>query len=216
MADKDSRAGTRYTTPAIIDYVDRTHVPHDASLARAFSVPADVPAIQVGPSDGKLLYLLARFVGAQKIVEVGTLIGYSAIHMARALPNTPAAKLWTIEFEPKHADIARANIAAAGLTNIEVLVGAGRDVLPTLTPHGPFDIVFLDADKVSYDFYAQWALGNLRPGGLVIGDNAYLFGELLDDTDRGRAMRAFHELVAANCDSVCVPTPDGLVVGVKR
>jgi caffeoyl-CoA O-methyltransferase len=214
MADQDSRAGVRYTSPAIIDYVDRTHVPHDAGLARAFAVPADVPAIQVGPSDGKLLNLLARLAGARKIVEVGTLIGYSAIHMARALP--PGGKLWTIEFEPKHAEIARANIAAAGLANIEVLVGAGRDVLPTLAPHAPFDIVFIDADKVSYDFYGQWALANLRPGGLVIGDNAYLFGELMDDSDRGRAMRAFHELVAASCDSVCVPTPDGLVVGIKR
>jgi caffeoyl-CoA O-methyltransferase len=69
---------------------------------------------------------------------------------------------------------------------------------------------------VSYDFYGKWAIDNLRTGGLVLGDNAYLFGELLDDSDRGRAMRAFHELVAQRCDSVCAPTPDGLVVGIKR
>ena len=214
MADKDSRTGVRYTTPAILDYVNSTHVAHDAGLARAFDVPEGVPAIQVGPSDGRMLYLLAKLVGAKKIVEVGTLIGYSAIHMARALP--PGGKLWTIEYEPKHAEIARGNLAAAGLTNVEVIVGAGVDVLPTLAPHAPFDIVFIDADKVSYDFYGKWALDHLRPGGLVLGDNAYLFGELLDDSDRGRAMRAFHELVAASCDSVCAPTPDGLVIGVKR
>ena len=215
MADNDSRAGVKYTTPEILDFVNRTHVAHDAGLARAFSVPDDVPAIQVSPSDGKLINLLVRLAGAKKIVEVGTLIGYSAIHLARALQ--PGGKVWSIEFEQKHADIARANLAAAGLAStVEVIVGAGKDVLPTLTPHGPFDVVFIDADKVSYDFYGQWAIDNLRTGGLVLGDNAYLFGELLDDSDRGRAMRAFHELVAQRCDSVCAPTPDGLVVGIKR
>ena len=214
MADKDSRAGTRYTTPEIIDYVNRTHVPHDAGLARAFAVPEGIPAIQVGPSDGKTVHLLIKLVGATKIVEVGTLIGYSAIHMARAM--RPGGKLWTIEFEPKHAEVARANLAAANVTNVEVIVGAGRDILPTLAQHGPHDVVFIDADKNNYDFYGQWAIDNLRPGGLVIGDNAYLFGELLEDSERGRAMRAFHELVAKHCDSVCVPTPDGLVVGIKR
>jgi caffeoyl-CoA O-methyltransferase len=215
MADNDSRAGVKYTTPEILDFVNRTHVAHDAGLARAFSVPEDVPAIQVSPSDGRLINLLVRLAGAKKIVEVGTLIGYSAIHLARALQ--PGGKVWSIEFEQKHADIARANLAAAGLAStVEVIVGAGKDVLPTLTPHGPFDVVFIDADKVSYDFYGQWAIDNLRTGGLVLGDNAYLFGELLDDSDRGRAMRAFHELVAQRCDSVCAPTPDGLVVGIKR
>ena len=214
MADQDSRAGIRYTTPEILDFVNTTHVPHDAGLARAFQVPEGIPAIQVGPSDGKTVHLLVKLVGATKIVEVGTLIGYSAIHMARAM--RPGGKLWTIEFDPKHAEVARANLAAASLSNVEVIVGAGRDVLPTLAQHGPVDVVFIDADKESYDFYGQWALDNLRPGGLVIGDNAYLFGELLDDTARGRAMRAFHALVAKHCDSVCVPTPDGLVVGIKR
>ena len=215
MADNDSRAGARYTTPAIIDYVDRTHAPHDPGLARAFEIPDGIPAIQVGPSDGRLLYLLLQLAGAKKVVEVGTLVGYSAIVMARALPRD--GHLWTIEFEPKHAEVARANIAAAGLADrVTVLVGAGKEVLPTLTNHGPFAAVFIDADKVSYDFYGTWALANLRRGGLVLGDNAYLFGELMDYSDRGRAMRAFHELVAAGCDSVCAPTPDGLVVGIKR
>jgi caffeoyl-CoA O-methyltransferase len=215
MADNDSRSGTRYTTPEIIDYVDRTHAPHDAALARAFTVPEGIPAIQVGPSDGRLLYLLLKLIDAQKVVEVGTLVGYSAIVMARALQ--PTGRLWTIEFEPSHAEIAAANIAAAGLADkVSVLVGGGREVLPTLEREGPFDAVFIDADKVSYDYYGTWALQNLRRGGLVLGDNAYLFGELMDDSDRGRAMRAFHELIARSCDSVCVPTPDGLVVGIKK
>jgi caffeoyl-CoA O-methyltransferase len=211
----ESTPAHRNAPPAIADYVHRVHTPNDAGLARAFAVPDGIPAIQVGPSEGKLLGLLMRLVHATKVVEVGTLVGYSAIHMARAL--APGGHLWSIEFEPRHAEIARANLAAAGLADrVTVLVGAGRDVLPALEVHAPLDAVFIDADKVNYDHYGRWAIDHLRPGGLVLGDNAYLFGELLDDTDRGRAMRGFHELVAARCDSVCAPTPEGLVIGIKR
>ena len=215
MADKDSRQGVRYQTPQLIEYVNTTHASHDPALAQAFSVPEGIPAIQVGPSEGKLLAMLLRFVGAKKVVEVGTLVGYSAIHMARALPQ--GGHLYSIEYDPKHAEVARANIERAGLADrVSVLVGAGVDVLPRLVEHGPFDAVFIDADKQNYHRYGEWAVQNLRSGGLVLGDNAYLFGELLEDSDRGRAMRAFHEHVAKHCESVCVPTPDGLVVGVKR
>src|SRR5829696_8868542 len=104
MADSSSRGGARYTTPQIIDYVDRVHASHDDALARAFSVPEGVPAIQLGPTEGKLLQLLLRLVGAAKVVEVGTLVGYSALHIARAL--APGGRLWTIEYEPRHAEIA--------------------------------------------------------------------------------------------------------------
>jgi len=215
MAEAASRAGARNTPLEILEYTNRVHAPHDAGLARAYAVPDGIPAIQVGPSDGKLLALLLRMIGARKVVEVGTLVGYSAIHMARALG--PGGQLWSIEFDPQHAEIARGNLAAAGVADrVTVLVGAGRDVLPTLVTHAPFDAVFIDADKVNYAHYGQWAIDHLRPGGLVLGDNAYLFGELLDDSDRGRAMRAFHERVAATCDSVCAQTPEGLVIGIKR
>src|SRR5690606_11867704 len=130
----------------------RTHAAHDDALAQAFAVPEGVPAIQLGPSEGRLLNLLVRLVGARRIVEVGTLVGYSAIHMARAMPE--GGKLYTIEFEPEHAELARGNFAAAGLADrVEVLVGAGVDVLPTLVDRGPFDIVFIDADKQNYDTY---------------------------------------------------------------
>ncbi|HVK77494.1 MAG TPA: O-methyltransferase [Kofleriaceae bacterium] len=215
MADNDSRAGARYTTPAILELVDRVHVPHDAGLARAFATPEGVPAIMVGPSEGKLLGLLCKLAGVRRAVEVGTLIGYSAIHVARALPTD--GHLWTIEYEPRHAALARDNLAAAGVADrVTVLEGAGVDVLPTLTGHGPFDAIFIDADKISYPHYARWALANVRKGGLILGDNSFLFGELMDDSDRGRAMREFHELVAAHCDSVNIPTPDGLVLGIVR
>lgn len=215
MADNDSRAGTRYSTPEIIDLVDRTHVPHDAALARAFSVPDGVPAIQVSPSDGRLVYALLRLLAPKKVIEIGTLVGYSAIHIARAL--APGGHLWTIEFDRRHAELARRNLVEAGLVDrVTVVDGVAIDVLPTLVGKGPFDAVFIDADKVNYDHYGRWAIANLRPGGLVMGDNAYLFGELMEDKADARAMRAFHTIVAQACDSVCAPTPDGLVVGIKR
>ncbi|HEX4452603.1 MAG TPA: O-methyltransferase [Kofleriaceae bacterium] len=214
MADNDSRAGARYDSRDIIDYVTRVHAAHDVALAHAFATPAFMPAIQLGQSEGRLLQLLIKLARAEKVVEVGTLAGYSAIHIARALPSQ--GRLWTVEYEPKHAEVARANLAAAGLTNVDVVVGAGRDVLPTIEHHGPFDAVFIDADKANYDHYGRWAIANLRPGGIVIGDNAYYFGDLLADSPSATAMRAFHELVAAACDSVCIPTPDGLVLGLKR
>ena len=215
MADNDSRAGARYANEQILSYVGRVHASHDAALAQAFAVPEGIPQIMVGPSEGRLLYLLMKLAGATKIVEVGTLVGYSAIHMARALPA--GGKLWSVEYAAKHAEVARTNIAAAGLSDkVTVVVGAGRDVLPTLDGNGPFDAVFIDADKDNYDHYGRWAIEHLRPGGLVIGDNAYFFGKLMEDSPGGRAMRGFHELVAAACESVCVPTPDGLVVGIKK
>ncbi|MBL0216341.1 MAG: class I SAM-dependent methyltransferase [Myxococcales bacterium] len=157
MADHDSRGGDRYATKAILHYVNTTHVPHDAGLARAFAVPDGIPAIQVGPSDGKLIQLLLRLAGAKKVVEVGTLVGYSAIHMARALP--PDGHLWSIEYEEKHAAVARGNLAAAGVADrVTVLVGPGVEVLPIIADKGPFDAVFIDADKVNYHVYGAWAV----------------------------------------------------------
>lgn len=215
MADHDSRAGARYHDAEILDYTRGVHVAHDAGLARAFATPDGVPAIQLGASEGKLVHLLLRMIGARTAVEVGTLVGYSGIQIARALG--PDGHLWTCEYEPRHAELARANFAAAGVgARVTIVVGPGVETLPTLVPHGPFDAVFIDADKQNYEHYGAWAIANLRPGGLVLGDNAFLFGELCGDTDRARAMRRFHEGVAAACDSVCIPTPDGLVVGIKR
>ena len=215
MADNDSRAGLRYTTPEIIDYVDHIHGSHDAPLARAFAVPEGVPAHQVSCSDGQLIYVLLRMLGARRAVEIGTLAGYSAIRIARALAS--GGRLWTLEADPRHAELARENLAAANLSDkVTVVLGPALDTLPEVKKQGPFDVVFIDADKVNYDHYGRWALENLRPGGLVIGDNAYLFGELMTSKAEAQAMRAFHELVASTCDSVCAPTPDGMVVGIKR
>jgi predicted O-methyltransferase YrrM len=217
MADPGSRAGETYLTPSILEYVGNVHAGHDSGLARAFASPgADgLPAIQVGPSEGRLLSLLTGLVQAKRVVEVGTLAGYSAIWIARAL--APGGKLWTIEFDPRHAEVARRNLEAAGVGDrVEICVGAAADVLPTLEGSGPFDAVFIDADKGNYDLYGRWARAHVRPGGLLLGDNAFYFGKLLGDAPEAAAMRRFHEEAARSFDTACIPTPDGLLLGVRR
>lgn len=218
MADPNSRAGTRYATPDILAWVDGLHVPHDPALRAAFEAPErqGIPAIQVGVSEGKAIGLMLRMIGARKVVELGTLAGYSAIHIGRALP--PGGQLWTIELEAQHARIARENLAGAGLSDrVTVVEGSGTQVLASLEPHGPFDAVFLDADKGNYDVYGRWAAAHVRPGGLLIADNAYYFSDLLDPIKpESAAMRRFHEESRAAFDTVCLPTPDGLVVGIRR
>ncbi len=217
MADTDSRAGLSYATAGILDWVARVHAPHDASLARAFDAPDThgMPAIQLGASEAKTVALLLRLAGAKKVVEVGTLAGYSALVMARALPAD--GHIWTVEFDPKHAAVARENIATAGETaRITVLDGAGLDILPTLEGDAPFDAVFVDADKRNYDRYGRWAAKNVRRGGLLVGDNAFLFGRLLEDSDEAAAMRRFHEEAREAFETACLPTPDGMLIGVRR
>ena len=216
MADSDSRAGERYANLEILDYAGATHHPHDAGLQQAFDAPDahGIPAIQLGTAEGRTLELLLRLIGAERVVEIGTLAGYSALCMARALP--PGGRLWTLEADPAHAEIARNNIAAAGYDDrVEVLEGAASDMLPKLSDSGPFCAVFIDADKSNYDHYGRWAAAHLRPGGLLIGDNAYFFGRLLEDDETAAAMRRFHEEMAQHFLSVVVPTPDGLAVGLR-
>jgi len=216
MADQDSRSGARYATPEILGFVERVHAAHDAGLQRAFDAPAReaMPAIQLAVSEGKLLSLLIRLVAARKVVEVGTLAGYSALRIARALP--PGGKLWTLELERSHARVAEENLAVGGVADrVQVLVGPARDSLSGLAREAPFDVVFLDADKGGYADYARWAHANLRPGGLLIADNSYFFGQLMAEKADAARMRDFHEFVGRSFDSVCVPTPDGLVLGIR-
>lgn len=218
VADVFSRSGHGYATPEILAYLDDLHGRHDAGLAQAFDAPGakDIPAIQVGRSEGLLLEWLTRAHRVTRAVEVGTLAGYSAIRIARGLG--PGGRLYTLERDPKHAAIARENIAAAGLADrVEVLLGDATDSLAHLGPSGPFDLVFVDADKDRYDHYGRWAAANLRPGGLLIGDNVYFFGKLLDaEGGAAAAMRRFHEEARAAFDTCVVPTPDGLLLGVRR
>jgi caffeoyl-CoA O-methyltransferase len=218
MADTSSRTGATYLTPAILTYLSEAHVPHDGPLRRAFEAPEHegLSPVQLGPSEAKLIALLLRLAGARKVVELGALAGYSALVMARALPAD--GHLWTVELDPRAAAVARANLEAGGASGrVTVVEGAALDVLPTLERHGPFDAVFVDADKGNYDAYGRWAAANVRPGGLLLGDNAALFGRLVEPNDaEAAAMRRFHEEAREAFDTVCVPTPDGLLVGVRR
>lgn len=218
MADADSRTGTTYIGKQLATWLAEQHAPQDDALKRAYDSPVEhgIPAIHVSPSEGKLLTLLMELIGARKVVEVGTLAGYSTICLARGLADD--GHLWTIEIDEEHAHIAEANIAAAGLSDrVTVLVGAAADILKELDTGGPVDAVFIDADKESYVEYGRWARDNTRPGGLLLGDNSALFGLLLSDEDeRAEPMRRFHEEAAQAFDTVNIPTPDGLLLGIRR
>jgi predicted O-methyltransferase YrrM len=169
--------------------------------ALAASAAAGLPDIQVSPPQGRLLYLLARSVGARAVLEIGTLGGYSAIWLGRALP--PGGRLLTLEAEPRHAEVARANLDRAGLSGVaEVRLGPAAESLAQLVAAGtdPFDLVFIDADKTGYPEYLSWALQLTRPGSLIIGDNVVRQGKVADaDSDDAsvQAVRRYLELVAA-------------------
>lgn len=217
MADQDSRKGVSYVTPEVLEWVEKVHVPHDSALERAFESPEreGMPAIQVGASEGKTLALLVELVSARKVVELGTLAGYSTIQLARALQK--GGHLWTVELEPHHVAVARANLAAAGLTDtVTVVEGRAVEVLEDLESKAPFDAVFIDADKGNYDRYGRWAARTVRPGGLLLADNAYFFGDLLGDGPEAAAMRRFHEEAREHFKTVCIPTPEGLLLGIRR
>ena len=216
MADANSRAGERYDTPEIIAYLNHLHASHDEGLASAFEAPDrhGMPAIQVGMSEGKLLTLLLRMIGAKYVLEIGTLAGYSAIRMAQALPAD--GHLTTLELDHRHAIVAKHNIQQAGFANeISVVEGSALQWLEIQTSLS-FDTVFIDADKGNYDKYLRYAANLIRPGGLLLVDNAYLFGRLLEDSEEAAAVRRCHEEAAQAFDTVCIPTPDGLLLGIKR
>ncbi len=185
---------------------------------KAAAREAGIPAIWINPAQASLMQILLRLVGARRVVEVGTLAGYSALAMAEALP--PDGRLDTIEFLPEHADFAETWIEKAGETHrVTVHRGAGVSVLPGLAS-GSYDAAFLDADKASYPQYLEESLRLVRPGGLVMVDNAFAFGQLFDEqpTDgEANAVKAFNEVMAAETRlaTVIVPVGDGLWVGVK-
>lgn len=156
---------------------------HDAALDEALraSTAAGLPEIAVAPNQGKLLHLLARMVGARRILEIGTLGGYSAIWLARALPA--GGQLVTLEYREEHAAVARTNLARAGLAErTEVRVGAALDLLPVLEAEGaePFDFVFIDADKPNNVAYVEWAVRLARAGAAIVLDNVVRDGKILD------------------------------------
>jgi predicted O-methyltransferase YrrM len=188
---------------AVDRYLTDLFVPPDPALAGALesSTAAGLPAIHVAPNQGKLLHLLARIQGARTILEIGTLGGYSTIWLARALP--PGGRLVTLESEPKHADVARANLVRAGLGDmVELRLGPALQTLPALAAagRGPFDFIFIDADKPAYPDYLPWALRLSRKGTVIVADNVVRKGGVVDpaSTDANvRGVRRFNELLAA-------------------
>jgi predicted O-methyltransferase YrrM len=170
-------------------------------FALASSAAAGLPAISVSPAQGKMLHLLARAQGARNILELGTLGGYSTIWLARALPA--GGRLISLEVDPKHAEVAQANIARAGLASVvEIQLGRALDTLPKLASEGrgPFDLIFIDADKPGYSDYLPWCLKLARRGTVIIADNVVRKGEVANSasTDANvQGIRRFNQLLAA-------------------
>ena len=197
---------TDKTWDATWDAVDRFIADHllenDPALQAALeaSEAAGLPAINIAANQGKLLMLLAQAISARRILEIGTLGGYSTIWLARGL--APGGRLVTLEANPAYAEIARANIARAGIgETVEVRVGRAQDTLPGLTADGPFDLIFIDADKPGTPGYFQWAVRLSRRGSLIIVDNVVREGAVLDAASGDanvQGMRRFFELAATD------------------
>jgi predicted O-methyltransferase YrrM len=206
------------TFSAVDEFIAATIVPHDEALQGALDAAeaAGLPQIQVSPPQGKLLQMLVRLVGAGQVLEFGTLGGYSSILMARALAE--GGRLISLEAVPDYAEVARGSIERAGLGEIvELRVGPALEALPVLEEEGagPFDLVFIDADKVNTPNYFAWALEHTRPGGLIVADNVVRDGSLADgssDDPAAHAQRALHETLA---DEPRVTATTIQTVGVK-
>ena len=200
-------------------YLVRVFTPEDPVLreTRERSLRAGLPEIQVGPMDALHLEVLARACGATKAVEIGALGGYSGIALARALGK--GGRLHTFELDPTHAEVARESFRKADvLDRVRIHVGPALERLPDCEDDAPFDLVFIDADKESYPGYLAWAARHLRVGGIVLGDNAFAFGEIVDGRGAGPvAMRQFNEALAqgGRFRATMIPTGEGLALGVK-
>lgn len=211
----------------IDDYIQSLTPPDDA-LTHALKTSTDngLPAIAVSPNEGRLLYMLARVLGAKKILEVGTLGGFSTINLARALP--PDGRLITLEYSPKHAEVASNNIAYAGLSDrVEVRIGAGLDLMAQLHANGegPFDLFFIDADKVNYPGYLEWAIKLSHPGSVILSDNLIRSGLVIDppaDNPDAQAISVFNREITTNprLETVILPivreNVDGLGITIVR
>jgi predicted O-methyltransferase YrrM len=188
---------------AVDDYLGERVLPDDPVLEGALSraAQAGLPAISVSPLQGAMLHILARAIGARRVLEIGTLAGYSTVWLARALP--PGGRVVTLELDPRHAEVARRTFEEAGLADaVELRLGPALEALARLAEEGaePFDFVFIDADKVNNPNYFEWAVRLGRPGTLIVVDNVIRTGKVLDDaTDAEDVVgsRRFHDLLGA-------------------
>jgi caffeoyl-CoA O-methyltransferase len=201
---------------SVASYIRDLFLPPDPQLEAALqrATAAGLRSIQVPPELGRLLGILVQATGARRVLEIGTLGGYSAIHLARALPTD--GRLISLEIDDRHAQVARENLAHAGLANrAEVRVGAALDLLPALSAEAPFDMAFIDADKESYAAYLDWCLRLVRPGGMIVVDNVLsrsgIVSPSADDDAGTRAIAAMNEAAARDprLDAMIVPARDG-------
>lgn len=214
---------------AVDDYFTERLISSDDALTAALTASADagLPPIQVSTPQGKQLMLLAQMLGARKILEVGTLGGYSTIWLARGLAD--GGRLITLEVDPKHAQVARANLDRAGFADtVDVRLGRAIDTLPQLEAEGvgPFDLTFIDADKPSNPDYFRWALRLSRPGSVIIVDNVVRNGKVADASSDDTAVagtRALMDLIASEprVDATAIQTVgskgyDGFALAIVR
>ncbi len=184
------------TWDTVDEYFSERLVGQDAVLEAALreSKAAGLPEISVAPNQGKLLEVLARSLGARRILEIGTLGGYSTIWLARALPAD--GRLITLEYSPRHAEVARANITRAGLAaSVEIRVGAALETLPQLGAEEPFDLIFIDADKENTRAYFEHALRLSRPGTLIVVDNVVRDGAVADATSTDASVQGIRHFI---------------------
>jgi len=205
----------------LIQYIRQWFAPEDHALihAREHALAAGLPEIHIRPEEGQLLQFLVTLVGARRVLELGTLAGYSAIWLARGLPA--GGKLITLEMNPQHAALSREHFRLAGVDDrIEVIEGEAQHSLAQLTHTDPFDMVFIDADKEGYPDYLAWAVDHVRPGGLITAHNAFRNGQLVENPpDEGtQAMRSFLETIARHprLAATIIPVGDGIAAAVVR
>ncbi len=208
-----------YNDP-LSEYITQHFAREDRALinTRQQTPEKGLPAINIKAEEGRFLQFLAAAAQAKKAVEIGTLGGYSGIWIARGL--APGGKLITIEKSAKHAGVAREHFEAAGLAGrVEVVVGDAHQVLENLAPQGPFDLVFIDAEKSGYDAYYDWAVENVRTGGIIAAHNAFRSGNILDPNINGdvRTTDNFNRRVAFDprVISTIFPAGDGTLIAVK-
>jgi predicted O-methyltransferase YrrM len=209
-------------------YIERLFVPRDRTLSQnlADAEAAGLPAINVSPNQGKLLYLLARIAGARRILEIGTLGGYSTTWLARALPRDGV--IVTLELDARNAAVARRNLQrSVGTVSVDLRVGDAADVLQGMIAarEQPFDLVFIDADKPGYVRYLELALQLSRPGTVILADNLVRHGHVLDDApqdESARAAKAYNGLIASHprLESIILPllrdAVDGMSISIVR
>jgi caffeoyl-CoA O-methyltransferase len=201
-------------------YIADLFAPEDEVLQwiQAEADRQDIPPISIRADEGRLLQILMWAVGARTAVEIGVLAGYSGVWMARALPAD--GRLYALELSSRHARIARASFARAGVADrVELIEGRAMESLRRLEGRGPFDFIFIDADKGSYVEYLDWSAANLRPGGIVAAHNAIWGGNVLaPNNDHDRAVDAFNRALAADArlEATIIAAGDGLAVGIRK